>query len=288
MTLWKTITRLVPFVRPYRLMVWALLALTMVGAVAAQVNAIVLRHTVDTIQHLVEVGQRAQQSIDLLLMITAVLAGKEVVNVAVRYGQSMIGEQLRVQLSGDLLQTAIARILHYNYGYFTEPDNATGKLQVRIDRGAESLTRFVQNIFIDLLPLVANAALALVLMFRANFLVGLVAAIIAPGYFLLSWYQARLLKGLRYSLRRLREARVNGLFNIIESILVIKSFVREDYEREKQEGVRQELVNAQLRMRKTNYTFDALKTFSEQVGVTLIIILTAFLVLNGNMTIGAI
>lgn len=91
-----------------------------------------------------------------------------------------------------------------------------------------------------------------------------------PIYFLLSWRQAGLLKGVRRGLRSLRETKTDGLFNIIESIIVIKSFVREDYEREKQAVLQRDLIDAQLKRRKTNYVFDALKTFAEQFGVTLI------------------
>jgi ABC-type bacteriocin/lantibiotic exporter with double-glycine peptidase domain len=69
---------------------------------------------------------------------------------------------------------------------------------------------------------------------------------------------------------------------------VIKSFVREEYEREKQYQLQQNLIKAQLKQRTTNYTFDAMKTFAEQVGVTVIIILTAYLVLDQQMSIGAI
>ncbi len=109
-----------------------------------------------------------------------------------------------------------------------------------------------------------------------------------PIYFLLSWRQASVLKGVRRGLRTLREQRTNGLFNIIESIIVIKSFVREEYEREKQAKYQKDLIDAQLKQRQTNYVFDALKTFVEQVGVVLIIILTAWLVLDQQMTPGAI
>jgi ABC-type multidrug transport system fused ATPase/permease subunit len=200
----------------------------------------------------------------------------------------MLGERIRVNLSSQLSQYAIERILTYKYAFFADDENATGKLQTRIDRGADSLTSFVQNIFIDLLPLFANAGLALVLMFNANFYVGLVASAIMPVYFLLSWKQAGLLKGVRRGLRALREQKTNGLFNIIESIIVIKSFVREEYEEEKQNRLKQNLIEAQLKQRKTNYAFDAMKTFIEQVGVVLIIILTAYLVLDQKMTIGAI
>ncbi len=288
MDIWQIIRRLVPFVRPFKWLVIFSLVLTLIGAVAAQVNPIVIRYTVDSIQALLEEGRTAEGTGPLLLFITAVLFGKELVNIIVKYGQSMLGERIRINLSSRLSQFAVERILTYKYDFFTDDENATGKLQTRMDRGAESLTRFVQRIFIDLLPLFANAALALVVMFNANVTVGLVAAFILPLYFLLSWRQASLLKGVRRGLRTLRERRTNGLFNIIESIIVIKSFVREEYEREKQAGLQQELINAQLKQRKTNYAFDALKTFAEQVGVTLIIILTAYLVLDQQMSIGAI
>ena len=288
MNIWEIIVRLAPFVKPYKSLVVISFLLTLLGAVLAQVNPIVLRYTVDTIQQLITEGATARGSASLLLFISAILFGKELANIAIKYGQSMIGERIRVNLSSRLAQFAVERILTYKYAYFTSNENATGKLQTRIDRGAESLTKFVQNIFINLLPLFANAALALVVMFYANFYVGLIASAIMPIYFLLSWRQAGLLKGVRRGLRNLRETKTNGLFNIIESIIVIKSFVREETEREKQAKLQQNLIDAQLKQRKTNYVFDALKTFIEQVGVVLIIILTAYLVLDGQMTIGAI
>lgn len=288
MNIWQIIGRLVPFVRPYRWLVVSSLLLTMLGAIAAQVNPLVLRYTVDSVEQLMKDGRTANESTSLLVFISAILFAKEIVNIAVKYGQSMIGENLRVKLSSSLAQYAIERILTYKYAFYASDENATGKLQTRIDRGVESLTGFVQNIFIDLLPLFGNAALALVLMYSQNVYVGLVASVVTPIYFFLSWRQALLLKGVRRGLRALREQKTNGLFNIIESIIVIKSFVREEYERDKQYSLQQGLVNAQLKQRKTNYAFDAMKTFAEQVGVTLIIILTAYLVLDQQMTIAAI
>jgi ABC-type bacteriocin/lantibiotic exporter with double-glycine peptidase domain len=43
-----------------------------------------------------------------------------------------------------------------------------------------------------------------------------------------------------------------------------------------------------MNTRRTNFIFDGLKSFSEQFGVVIIIILTAYLVITGQMTIGAI
>ncbi|HEY9282573.1 MAG TPA: ABC transporter ATP-binding protein [Pyrinomonadaceae bacterium] len=288
MSIWQIIRRLAPFVKPYTRWVVFSLVLTLLGAFAAQVNPIVLRYAVDTIEGLLREGKTATEGTSLLVLISAILFGKEILNTGLKYGQNLFGEKIRVNVSSRLSQFAVEKILTYRLAFYTDSDNQTGILQTRIDRGAESLTKLVQNAFIDILPLFANAAMALVVMFYANTYVGLVAAGVLPVYFLLSQRQASLLKGARRGLRALRETKNNGLHNIIESIVVIKSFVREEYEKEKQFRLQQNLVAAQLRQRQTNFVFDGLKTFLEQIGVVLIIILTAYLVLDGRMTIGAI
>jgi ABC-type multidrug transport system fused ATPase/permease subunit len=288
MSIWQIIRRLVPFVKPYSRWVMLSLTLTLLGAFAAQVNPVVLRYTVDTIERLLREGRTASQGTSLLLLISAILLGKEILNTGLRYGQNLFGEKIRVNVSSRLSQFAVEKILTYRLAFYSDTENQTGILQTRIDRGAESLTKLVQSAFIDILPLFANAILALVVMFMANVYVGLVAAAILPVYFLLSQRQAAMLKGARRGLRALREEKNNGLHNIIESIVVIKSFVREEYEKEKQVRLQQNLVGAQLKQRQTNFVFDGLKTFVEQMGVVLIIILTAYLVLGGQMSIGAI
>jgi len=288
MSIWQIIRRLVPFIRPHGRWVYLSLTLTLLSACAAQVNPLVLRYTVDTIERLLREGRTASQGASLLLLISAALLGKEIINTGLRYGQNLFGERIRVNVSSRLTQAAVERILTYRLAFYTDSDNQTGILQTRIDRGAESLTKLVQSAFIDILPLFASSILALVIMFTANVYVGLVAAAVMPIYFLLSQRQASMLKGARRALRALREEKNNGLHNIIESIVVIKSFVREEYEKEKQLRLQQNLITAQLKQRQTNFVFDGLKTFVEQIGVVLIIILTAYLVLGGWMSIGAI
>lgn len=288
MSLWQIIQRLLPYVRPYRRLVIATLLLTLVGSLAAQVNPYVLRYTVDTVQNMLNRGEGLAQGWRLLLGISAALLGKEIVNTFVQFGQKYYGEKIRISVSSTLAQEAVGKILSYRLGFFSDEGNQTGKLQTRIDRGVESLMKLVQNFFIDILPLFANAMVALVAMFVANRWVGLVALAILPLYFWLSYAQAAKLQGVRRGLQRLREEKNHGLISIIDSITVIKSFVREGYEAGKQADTQTRLTGAQLTTRKTNFRFDGLKTFVEQIGMVLIIILTAYLVLGGQMSIGAI
>lgn len=266
---------------------WTLL-LTLLGALAAQVNPIVLKYTVDEVQKLIDLPNPMQEGIHVLVLITIILLGKEITNIFINFGQKFYGEKIRINVSSELAQKAIDKILTYRVSYFTDENHESGKLQTRIDRGIESLTRLVQNFFIDILPLFTTSIIALIVMYMQNVYVGLVSTIIVPIYFWVSNLQAKKLSGVRRTLRNQREEKTSGLLNLINSILVIKSFVREKFEGKKQYDLQMQLMESQLYTRKTNFFYDGLKTFIEQIGVVLIILLTVYLVLDQQMTIGAI
>jgi len=264
------------------------LTLTLIGSLTAQVNAWVLRYTVDEITTLLNNNQGLREGLNILMWISIILISKEVINSFIQFGQKFYGEKLRIYVSRDLAQTVIEKVLTYRLAFFSSGGNQPGKLQTRIDRGIESITRLVQNFFIDILPLFANSIVALLMMFNANFYVGLVGLCIIPIYFYVSIVQAKKLQGSRRQIRELRENKSQGILGILESITVIKSFIREDIEGEKQMGLQNNLTVAQMRTRRISFLFDGLKSFIEQIGVVLIIILTAYFVLSGQMTIGAI
>lgn len=288
MNLWQLFLKLRPFVRPYRLLVIATLILTLIGSFTAQVNALTLQYAVDSINALLEKGQGLEQGWHILITISAILLGKEIINAFVQFGQKFYGEKLRIFVSQDLAQGIIEKFLKYRLAFFNQDNNQAGKLQTRIDRGISSLTRLVQIFFIDILPLFTSAIVALGLMYYANIYVGLVATAIVPIYFWLTYKQAQKLGGWRRSLRDGREKKSQGILSIINSITVIKSFNRESIESEKQLSLQRELTDNQMKTRQTSFLFDGLKTFIEQIGIVLIIILTSYFVLDGQMSIGMI
>ena len=251
-------------------------------------NALTLQYAVDSINKLVEAGLGLSEGWHILITLTAILLGKEILNAFVQFGQKFYGEKLRIFVSQDLAQGIIEKFLTYRLSFFNEDNNQAGKLQTRIDRGIGSLTRLVQIFFIDILPLFTSAFVALGLMYYANFYVGLVATIIVPIYFWLTYKQAQKLGGWRRNLRDGREKKSQGILGIINSITVIKSFNRESIESSKQLKLQKELTDNQMQTRQVSFLFDGLKTFIEQIGIVLIIILTAYFVLDGQMSIGMI
>ena len=291
MNLFQLFKNVSPFVKPYKWLVFITLILTLIGSLMAQVNAIVLDWTVDQVNGLVTNGTEwGAQAIRIVTIISVVLLGKEILSALITFAQNYYGERMRIFVSRDLAQSVIEKVLTFKMAFFNTGDNATGKLQARIDQGVSSLSRTVQNFFIDLLPLFTSALLALILMFIANVYVGLVALGIVPIYFWITYRQAKRLKGWRREMRTHLETKSQGIKNIIDSINVIKSFNREQIEGQKQLDIQNQVTENQMKTRKVAFYYNGVKSFVKQVGTVLVIILTAYLVLKGypGMTIGKI
>ena len=291
MNLFQLFKNIRPFVKPYKWLVLITLILTLIGSLMAQVNAIVLDWTVDSINGLITEGVNwGAQAIRIITIISIVLLGKEVLSALITYAQNYFGERMRIFVSRDLAQSVIEKVLTFKMAFFNSADNSTGKLQARIDQGVSSLSRTVQNFFIDLLPLFTSALLALILMFIANVYVGLVALAIVPVYFWITYRQAKRLKGWRREMRSHLETKSQGIKNIIDSINVIKSFNREQIEAQKQLDIQNQVTENQMKTRRVAFYYNGVKSFVKQVGTVLVIILTAYLVLIDypGMTIGKI
>ena len=291
MNILNLLKNILPFVLPYRWLVGITLTLTIISSLMAQVNAVVLDRAVDAINALIQAPDFSWASaVKILSTITIILLGKEVIGALVTFFQRYYGERMRILVSRDLSLRVVERMLSFRMAFFTAEGNETGKLQSRIDRGIMSLSNTVNNFFIEILPLFTSAILALILMFWANVYVGLVALCIVPIYFYVTNLQAKRMKGGRRGIFGGHQAVSQGILNIIESITVIKSFNREQIEAARQAGLQETMTNLQLNTRKQSYFYNGLKSFLEQIGTVLIIILTAYLVLIDypGMTIGKI
>ena len=292
MNIWTLLKNILPFVLPYRGLIMVTLVLTLAGSLMAQVNAVVLDRAVDAINELIQTpgGFQWKSAVTILTVISAVLLGKEVIGAVVTYFQRYYGERMRILVSRDLSLRVVERMVSFRMAFFSQEGNETGRLQSRIDRGIMSLSNTVNNFFIEILPLFTSAVLALVLMFAANVYVGLVALCIVPVYFYVTYIQAVRMKGGRRNIFSGHQAVSQGILNIIESITVIKSFGREQVEADRQRELQEKMTNLQLSTRQQSYMFNGLKSFLEQIGTVLIIILTAYLVLIDypGMSIGKI
>lgn len=274
--------------RKYRQTLVLAFTLTGMGALLAQVTPLVMEYTVNTVQHMLKNSTQGGQAWVVVGWLVLILVGKELMGLVIQLGQKFLSDRLRFRLAADLNDYTIRRMVAYHLSFFALPQNAIGKLEKRIDKGIESLTKTVKNIFVDIVPMFANAAFALLLMYNKNFWVGVCATVVMPLYALISREQSRRQKQIRRNIQQFREEKANTLFSLIESIFVVKSFVREDYETQRQQQLTHTLVESEIKHHRTNYLFDGLKSMAEQLGIVMVFVVTIYFVLNQQMTVGAI
>ena len=282
------IKKLWPFVQKYRQSLIGALVLTSIGALLAQVTPLVMEYTVNRVQQMLRDKTQGLNAWTVVGWLVLILLSKEILSLLIQLGQKFLSDRLRFRLAADLHNYTIRRIVAYHLSFFALPQNAIGKLEKRIDKGIESLTKTVKNIFVDIVPMFANAALALALMYKKNVWVGVCATLVMPLYALISREQSRRQKSIRHSIQHFREEKANTLFSLIESIFVVKSFVRESYEAIRQQTLTQFLSDSEVKHHRTNYLFDGLKSIAEQLGIIMVFVVTIYFVLNQQMTVGAI
>ena len=79
MTIGKMFKSIMPFVKPYKWLVVGTLAMTFIGSLMAQVNAVVLDWTVDKVNALIPLGEgQWGEAIKILTIISGILLGKEI------------------------------------------------------------------------------------------------------------------------------------------------------------------------------------------------------------------
>ena len=96
--------RLLPYVLPYRWLLLGTLVLTFVGSLLAQVNAVVLDRAVDAINALLHKPQGFawSEAARVLLVVSSVLLGKEVLSALLTFGQRLSGERIRINVSREI------------------------------------------------------------------------------------------------------------------------------------------------------------------------------------------
>ena len=130
MGLWKLLNRILRYVMPYRWLVVTTLLLTLLGSILTQVNALVLDRAVDAINVVNQQPQLSWKSASrILLVISAVLLGKELLAAVVNFFRRYYGERMRILVSRDLSLQVVKHILTFKMAFFTTSGNEAGRMR---------------------------------------------------------------------------------------------------------------------------------------------------------------
>ena len=124
MNILDLLKNIMPFVLPYKWLIGITLALTLVASLMAQVNAVVLDRAVDAINALIQEPPFSWKSATrILVAITVILLGKEVVGALVTFFQRYYGERMRILVSRDLSLRVVERMLSFRMAFFSAEGN---------------------------------------------------------------------------------------------------------------------------------------------------------------------
>ena len=215
--------KLWPFIRKYRSNVALALILTLVCGLLGLVTPLAMEYTLNAVHELMRLpiaGREVWRNVGIL---AAIMLGNELLGLLLQLWQKYLGDSLRFRLAGDLYNYTIQRIVSYHLAFFALSQNQTGKLEKRIDKGIESISKTIKNVFVEILPMLVSSALALFLMYKRNVWVGAVATLVMPLFVLISRAQTKRQGSIRRGIQGVREEKTQALFGLLESIFVVKS-----------------------------------------------------------------
>ena len=280
--------KLWPFIRKYQGNVALALILTLICGLLGNVSPLAMEYTLNAVQTLRRLPVADREVWRNVGILAGIMLGNEFLTLLLQLWQKYLGDSLRFRLAGDLYNYTIQRIVSYHLAFFALSQNQTGKLEKRIDKGIESISKTIKNVFVEILPMLVSSVCSLFLMYKRNVWVGAVATLVLPLFVLISRAQTKRQGIIRRGIQGVREDKAQALFGLLESIFVVKSFVREGYETKRQQAINGGLVSSEITHNRTNYLFDGLKGTAEQFGMIAVFVFTIYFVLNNKMTEGAI
>lgn len=284
MNLGDIIRRLSVFLVPYKKWIFQSITFTFIASLLNTISPFLIRYTINIAYRPRRIGNF--DIAEFLSVVFLIFLLKEICYFILSIRQKFVSEEMRSNIAKDLNQSVLKKILCSSGEFFIQPDHLPGELQSNIDHGIAALTNLTQIIFLDFIPLLLNAVVSIGIMLFANAYIGLATMVIIPLYLHFSFLQAKKLKGVWSRHLSLRAKQMSALYNIISSIFIIKSFGRERFEASNQEEIHKDIINTQMKFRRTNYYFDGVKIFIEQLGVMSILMFSLYFVLNGMSTIG--
>jgi subfamily B ATP-binding cassette protein MsbA len=273
-----TLTRLLPYVRPY----WSWLAigtvLALVVSAADGAVAWLVKPAMD--------GIFIRQDGRMLTLLPLGVLAVYVVKGLARYGQSYlmaaVGERVVARLRGDLYAHLQAMSLAFFQG------RHSADLMARIVVDATRIARLASEVLIMAVRQVATVvALVVVMLVQDPVLTGL--ALVA---FPLVGVTVRLMGRRLYTINRRSQTEIGALNTLLQEAFtgtkIVKAFAREEHERARFERINQRLLGLSLRDRRLDELSEPILEVLAALGVMGILWYGGARVIGGQMTAGAL
>jgi ATP-binding cassette subfamily B protein len=268
--------RLIGYLRPYRLLTLAAIALLMTQSVLALIGPRLTQHALDVAVPKHDLG--------LLGLLAGLYLGTLVLDFAVEYGGTLLTTYIGQRVMYDLRMQIFGHLQRLSIAYFDR--HPVGRLMTRVTSDVETLNELfssgVVTIFGDVFTLVAIMAMMLVIDVR----LALVTFAVIP----LVWLTAAFFRrSVRDAFRdiRYRLARLNAyLQERLSGMRVVQLFGREEASAERFAELNREHLAAHLRSITIYAIFFPVVEVLTAVAMALLLWYGGLRVLDGTLTVG--
>jgi ATP-binding cassette subfamily B protein len=270
--------RLIGYLRPYRLLTLAAVALLMTQSVLALIGPRLTEHALDVAVPKHDVG--------LLGLLAGLYLGTLVLDFAVEYGGALLTTYIGQRVMYDLRMQIFAHLQRLSIAYFDR--HAVGRLMTRVTSDVETLNELfssgVVTIFGDVFTLVAIMGMMLAIDLR----LALVTFAVIP----LVWLTARVFRRRvreAFGDIRMRLARLNAfLQERLSGMRVVQLFGREEDSARRFAALNREHLEAHLRSITVYAVFFPVVEVLTAVAMALLLWYGGLRVLDSTLTVGVL
>lgn len=274
---WGELWRLLQPFRKYFAFIGFIILVT---SILDLVNPYLLKLLIDGLN-----GFRPETLVFLLELIALYLANAEISAFVGYLGDRRV-LRLLVEVEYYLGMRAQEKLVFLSLGYH-ERENTGAKI-IKIERGVDKISEFLNNVFWEVLPTTIQLVITLGAMFFTNWLLGLSFLIFVPLYVIITYLANQRMYPVRKQIYRDYETASGKMGQAILNINAVQSFVQEKRELSEYDKIKAHVRDNENKQWSWMMKVSLGRNFITDVGRVSVLLLGVYLVYKNMMSVGTL
>ena len=217
-----------------------------------------------------------------ILNIVAASLGNEACTFIRKFIIECIGTELQKKSFLDQAR----KLLHVRVDALQE--KRSGELTIRLDRSVEGLLQLLNVTFLDGLPIIFAAVIAMLEVFVINWIPGLLACLILVIIFVMTLFQIRTEQGVRIELNEKKAVMGGNVTEILLNMSYIRASGMKDIECKRLEDDAELLRYNEFKHHKIMMCFHGLRELLDSAGLAAVVVIAVYLAYSEQISSGGI
>ena len=270
------VSRLVPYLAPYKRLVLLAFACTIIYSITHAAGPRIIGLAID---RFIDRGDPAG-----LNGIVALFLANSIIAVAGQYGQSTILAYVGQGVLHALRTQMFSHIQELSLGFFDR--NEVGKLMSRVQNDVLALQELLTSGFLNVFQDIISLSLVVYFLFSMNVRLAIITLSVVPFLVLFLWLWQKMTRSAFMGVRHAIAVVNAGLQENISGVRVIQSLSREKKNSEIFDSVNEAHLNANLRAGRLSAAVQPAFEVMVAVATALVVVFGGYQALSGNLAVG--